>query len=205
LLARQPTVTRALLERDVSPNPYDDVPEELAKALEDYVLVADENDLLDDPGRMVALKLLFEQLDEIYDEPRQRSKWAASHGNRGFKVDMGDDGSFREVPLRADHQGKAVEVPVHLVNSLITQILELPRQERYAAFMATRHLMDNWFDLVLDGEKLLGHMLRVHSAPNEVISRSDDDLWAAHSKLHKKARKGSARDWHELMSAHEAQ
>ena len=117
---------------------------------------------------------------------------------------MGDDGSFREVPVRADHQEKAVEVPARLVNSLITQILELPRQERYAAFMATRHLMDNWFDLVLDGEKLLGHMLRVHSSPNEVISRSDDDLWAAHSKLHEKARKGSARDWQELMSAHEA-
>jgi hypothetical protein len=195
-------VTRALLERDVSPNPYDDVPEELAKALEDYVLVADENDLFDDPGRMDALKLLFEQLDEIYDEPRPRSRWVSSHRNRGFRVDVGDDGYFREVPVRGGRKGKVVEVPGHLVNSLITQILELPRQERYAAFMATSHLVSDWFDLALDGEKLLGHLLRVHSASKGVISRSDERLWAAHSKLHAKARKGSARGWEKFTSAH---
>ncbi|HEY8798614.1 MAG TPA: hypothetical protein VIO85_12195 [Candidatus Dormibacteraeota bacterium] len=191
-------MTRAPLERDVSPNPYDDVPEELAKTLEDYVLVADENDLLDDPGRMDALTLLFKQLDEIYDEPRLRSKWAAAHRNRGFRVGVGNNGYFGEV----GHNGQAVEVPDHLVNSLITQILELPRQERYAAFMATSGLVNDWFHLSVDGEKLLGHLLRGHSASNELISLSDEDLWAAHTKLHEKARKGSAREWRKFTSAH---
>jgi hypothetical protein len=85
-------VPRALLERDVSPNPYDDVPEELAKALEDYLLVSNEDDLLQDPNRMDAVRLLFVQLDEIYDEPRPRSKWVASHRDRSFKVDIGEQG-----------------------------------------------------------------------------------------------------------------
>ena len=61
------TLTRALLERDVSPNPYDDVPDELAKALEDYLLVSDEGELLEDPNRLDAVRLLFVQLDETYD------------------------------------------------------------------------------------------------------------------------------------------
>jgi hypothetical protein len=195
-------LTRAPLERDVSPNPYHDVPEDLAKALEDYLLVSDEDDLLEDPSRMDAVRLLFVQLDEIYDEPRQRSRWAAAHRDRGFRVGVGDNGYIRELPLSGDHEGKAIEVPDHLVNSLITQILERSRQERYAAFMATSHLVDDWYDLVLDGEKLLGHLLRVHLAPNESISQSNGDLWSAHSKLHRKARKGSVKIWHGLTSAH---
>jgi hypothetical protein len=195
-------VTRAPLERDVSPNPYDDVPDELAQALEDYLLVSDENDLIEDPSRMDAVRLLFVQLDEIHDEPRQRSRWVASHRDRSFRVDVGEKGYIREAPSSGDHNGKAIEVPGHLVNSLIAQILERPRQERYAAYMATSHLVDNWYDLVLDGEKLLGHMLRVHSTPNESVTQSNDDLWAAHSRLHGKARKGSDNDWEKLTSAH---
>ena len=150
-----------------------------------------------------ALKLLFEQLDEIHDEPRPRSKWVATHRNRGFRVSVGDNGYFREVPMRGRRKGKVVEVPDQLVNSLIALVLQLPRQERYAAFMATRNLVHSWFDLVLDGEKLLGHMLRVHSASNGVIGRSDERLWAAHSKLHAKARKGSTRGWQKFTSAHQ--
>jgi len=197
-------VTRAPLERDVSPNPYDDVPVELAKALEDYVLVTDDIEVLDDPGRMDALSLLFEQLDEIYDEPRARSKWTASHRGRGLRVGIRDDGSFHEVALGGAHKGEAVEVPGHLVNILITQILERPRQARHEAFAATRDLVWNWFDLVLDGEKLLGHMLITHAASSELISASDEEVWAAHSKLHEKARKGTAPDWQTLTAAHQS-
>jgi hypothetical protein len=106
------------------------------------------------------------------------------------------------VPSGAVPAGKAIEIPGHLVSSLITQILDRPRQQRYATFMATSHLVDDWYSLLLDGEKLLGHMLLVHSAPNEVVAQSTADLWSAHSKLHGKARKGSANDWEELTSAH---
>jgi len=197
-------MTRALLERDVSPNPYDDVPEKLAKALEEYVLVSDDIVLLDDPGRMDALGLLIEQLEEIYDEPRARSKWAASHRGRGFRVGMRDDGSFHEVALGGDHEGDAVEVPDYLVNILITQILERPRQARHEAFAATRDLVWNWFDLVLDGEKLLGHMVLTHGASSELIRASDEEAWAAHSKLHETARMGTAQDWQALTSAHQS-
>jgi hypothetical protein len=195
-------VTRAPLERDVSPNPYDHVPEDLSRALEDYVLVSDEGDLIDDPGRMDVLNLLFDQLDEIYDEPRLRSKWIAAHRNRGFTVGSGDDGSLHEGSLQVGHKGITVEVPDHLVNSLITQVLDRPRQERHEAFAATRDLVQNWFDLVLDGEKLLGHMLRTHSASSDLVGTSDEDLWAAHSTLHKKAREGKPGDWQKLKSAH---
>jgi hypothetical protein len=151
---------------------------------------------------MDAVRLLFMQLDEIYDEPRQRSRWVASHRDRSFMVDLGEKGYIREVPLTGDHEGKAIQVPSHLVNSLVTQILERPRQERYAAFMATSHLVDDWYELLLDGETLLGHLLRAHSAPNESRSQTNEDLWAAHSKLHGKARRGSIRVWHKLTLAH---
>jgi hypothetical protein len=194
-------VTRALLERDVSPNPYDDVPAELSKSLEEYVLVPEDDDGFE-PTRMDALMLLFDQLDEIYDEPRPRSKWIASHRNRSLRVGVGDEGYFREVPLSNAQKGNRVEIPDHLVNRLITQVLELPRQERYATFMATRSLVRDWFDLSVDGEKLLGHLLRVHSASNDAISRGNDDLWAAHNKLHAKARKRSAKGWGEFTAAH---
>lgn len=194
-------MTRAPLERDVSPNPYDHVPGNLSRALEDYVLVSDEGDLVDDPGRMDALNLLFDQLDRIYDEPRLRSKWVAAHRNRGFRVGKGDDGSLHEVSLRSGHMGITVEVPEHLVNSLITQVLDRPRQERYDAFASTSDLMRSWFNLVLDGEKLLGHMVRTHSA-GDLIGGSDEGLWAAHSTLHKKAREGTPGDWQKLKSAH---
>jgi hypothetical protein len=187
--------------RDVSPNPYDDVPEGLAKALEEYVLVIDDVELLDDPGRMDALGLLLEHLDAIHDQPRARSKWATSHKGRGFRVGVGDDGYFHEVGL-GDHDGEVAEVPDHLVNSLITQILERPRQARYKVFAATRDLVWNWFDLALDGEKLLGHMLITHEGSSELMRASEEDVWSAHSKLHETARKGGAQDWQTLTSTH---
>jgi hypothetical protein len=144
---------------------------------------------------------LLEQLDEIHDEPRARSKWAASHKGRGFRVGVGDDGSLHVV-ASGDHEGEVAEVPEHLVNSLITQILERPRQARYAAFAATRDLVWNWFDLALDDEKLLGHMLITHEASSELIRASEQEVWTEHSKLHENARKGEAHDWQALTSVH---
>ena len=198
-------MTRRLLERDVSPNPYDDVPEGLAKRLEAYVLSAKQDDLHGSPGRMDALNVLFEVLDEIFDEPHLRSKWKTAHRNRAFRVRLGERGELFETSLAGHDDGRDVEIPADLIDLLITDVLELGRQARYAKLAATRHLVvGDWFDLALDGEKLLGHLLRVHSVSSEWISRGDEDLWAEHGKLHARARAGSATKWLEMTAAHAA-
>jgi len=92
-------VTSSALKRDVSPNPYDDVPEGLAEALEEYFLTPNHDDLYGNPGRMGAVNLLFDQLTEIFDDRRLRPKWEAVHKDRGFKVAADENGAFREAAL----------------------------------------------------------------------------------------------------------
>jgi hypothetical protein len=195
-------VTSSALKRDVSPNPYDDVPEGLAEALEEYILTPNHDDLYGNPGRMGAVNLLFDQLTEIFDDRRLRPKWEAVHKDRGFKVAPDENGAFREAALIGHEKTEVAEVPDHIINALISEVLGKPRQERYAALMATNHLVNEWIDLVIDGEKLLGHLLRVHASSTEVATLPDSDLWSIHSRLHADARRASTGDWEAMKLAH---
>lgn len=77
-----------------------------------------------------------------------------------------------------------------LVALLERELLLLPLRVRLEALVATADLAGQWADLLADHEKLLGHLVLAHGAPQESIPH--DALADAHAALHAASGPGHA-------------
>jgi hypothetical protein len=81
-----------------------------------------------------------------------------------------------------EHDPRRV-LPEELVGVLERELLLLPVRVRLEALVAAGDLVSQWAELVADHEKLLGHLVLAHAAPQEATGH--ELLVARHAGLHR--------------------
>ena len=81
-------------------------------------------------------------------------------------------------------------LPEELVTVLERELLLLPVRVRLEALVAAGDLVSEWADLVADHEKLLGHLVLAHAAPQEATGH--EPLVLRHNALHAETGPGHA-------------
>lgn len=88
-----------------------------------------------------------------------------------------------------EHDPRRV-LPEQLVTVLERELLLLPVRVRLEALVAAADLVSQWADLVADHEKLLGHLILAHDAPQEPADH--EPLVVRHALLHRESGPGHA-------------
>ena len=81
-----------------------------------------------------------------------------------------------------DEHDPRVVLPDDLVAVLERELLLLPLRVRLEALVAAADLVSTWSDLLADHEKLLGHLVLAHGAPQEALAH--EHLVDRHAGLH---------------------
>jgi hypothetical protein len=71
-----------------------------------------------------------------------------------------------------------------LLNLLIKRVLLAVPDDRALRTSCLRELIAEWYATMIDAEKLLGHLLRVHGAHSAIVGWSDESLAGHHAQLH---------------------
>jgi hypothetical protein len=181
-----PTNSENAIKR--GPSPQEAVPKRLFHALEEFILIDDWDKASD---RVIALELLLRQSYGPLGRDRDIARWVDKNRGRDFILGQTDDGTLfhrRNVNPRRP----AAIVPRRLVDQLIRDILTQPTETRDLREGATSWLVSEWDQLVLDNEKLSGHLLRVHQIDPHLLTGDIDRLVVRHSQIHAKARQASS-------------
>jgi len=87
-----------------------------------------------------------------------------------------------------DPDSPAAQLPEELVSLLERELLLLPVRVRLEALVAAADLVAGWADLLVDHEKLLGHLVLFHAEPQEALDHPR--LADRHATLHAAAGPG---------------
>jgi hypothetical protein len=167
----------------VGPNPERNLPRGLFHSLEEFVLTDDweEADI-----RVDGLEFLLSEWLELGSDKRI-SHWVEKHRGKDFIVQSTDDGTMVQARILDAERSPSV-IPTRLVDHLIRSVLAQPEKTRWLRHISTMALVGEWEQLVLDEEKLLGHLLLVHQLEPPSLKGDSDGNFALHSEIHKRAR-----------------
>ena len=201
--------SRGVVHTVSSADPLEDLPPGAVKALQAALLQPGPADLGSVLERCDAVRELVERWQDAFfaalpDEVdvEEEARWAAEAGMSFADVEaqyedddedepfplLGDDEVDEEeldglVDLTApDEQDPRRLLPEELVAVLERELLLLPLRVRLEALVAAADLVSTWSDLVADHEKLLGHLVLAHAAPQEVLRH--EALVDRHASLH---------------------
>ena len=166
-----------LPEVELALDPYQGLPVAVSRALEQSLLLPEFEC---GTARLEAMEFLIEQWDEL-DGEEQVAKWAARHAYRDLLLERREDGVLIEGTARGE---RGLEVSSDLLSILISEVLKQPAEVRLARSESIRDLLGEWTAHYVDEEKILGHLLRHHSAGFATIDMSHDELISLHSAMH---------------------
>lgn len=146
------------------------------------MLVPDPDDAM---ARVDAIEFVLEEWDDL-EEDDEVATWDRRSGRPLLLVrdedgnvvdadDLDEDGGCGEV---------IVEVPEEFPRLLAHQVIRQGDQVRIASIEAIRTLVGEWGALLVDDEKMLGHLLLHHHAPEVVVGQDHDEQIAIHARLH---------------------
>ncbi len=175
-----------------SSDPLLDLPGDTARALSAALLRPAERDLAAALERCEAVRELLERWQDAFFaaltedvDLAEEARWAAEAGMSLAEVEAAydedddvlelDDPTVVEVPeldlpgldLPAQDEQTAL-LPEDLVQVLERELLLLPLRVRLEALVAAASLVSTWADLLVDHEKLLGHLVLAHDEPGAV-------------------------------------
>lgn len=163
------------------------LPQELVSLLEQTVLLRSRRESM---TRIDSLKLLAEiwqELDE--NEEGGLSRWIARHGSADLRIRRNPNGSLSPVPRRAtiNEEAIATTIPKALVAELMRNIAEVRQETRYQRIAEIEYLLGEWESLMMDPEKMLGHLIVFHGINEleQVSGESHAGLTRLHSQLHR--------------------
>ena len=159
--------------------------------------------------------------DEV--DVEEEARWAAEAGmslsevEAQYEDDDADDdeeAAARELMTFDDHSDEELDelvdltvpdeddprrlLPDDLVAVLERELLLLPLRVRLEALVAAADLVSTWSDLVADHEKLLGHLVLAHGAPQEAVGH--EALVDRHAVLHGETGPGHDRSVRDLSA-----
>jgi hypothetical protein len=211
--------SRGVVHTVSSADPLEDLPPGAVRALQAALLQPGVTDLGSVLERCDAVRELVERWQDAFfaalpDEVdlEEEARWAAEAGMSLAEVeaqyeDDEDDGEELSL-LGADEDGEAPDLdglvdltgpdehdPRHLLPEDLVAVLErelllLPLRVRLEALVATGEVVSTWSDLVADQEKLLGHLVLAHGAPQQVLGH--EALVDRHAVLHSESGPGHA-------------
>jgi hypothetical protein len=167
-------------EIQLSLDPYDDLPESLAEALEDYIILEPNSEVASEHAE--ALEFVIREWDDLEDD--DLGSWALRR--KGRPLFIGTDP--RGVYVEADSISAKIVIPESLMTLIAEQVAEAPYEVREKARAAMQELVGEWGHLLVDDEKLLGHLILIHGESDELASRSGDELIIKHVECHQRTR-----------------
>lgn len=151
----------------------------VVEVLESFVLIDDAPTAW---ARLDALQYLIDDFDDASDDDRET--WMNRRMGRPFHLGAASDGSFVET----EAQSAALStVPTSLVELLISEVFDCAHDDQPPAQWAIRFVIADWYRLLVDDEKLVGHLVRHH----DVSFGLDEDHFALirrHAEVHRTAR-----------------
>jgi hypothetical protein len=161
-------------------DPESDLDDELFRDLEAFVLVPDWNESI---SRVDAIQFLLEEWTDL--PPKGLAPWRSRHGDEELRLDYARDGTLRRA-RSVKPKRPAGSVPRGLVRSLTQQVLQGTRSIRFAKWFGVSLLVGEWKGLLVDYEKLVGHLLMVHGVRPAALRRDADALTPVHAVLHQR-------------------
>jgi hypothetical protein len=161
-------------EVETSLDPYDDLTPRVAASLEAVVLRAPTYEAAS--AALEALEYIVAEWDELEDDALPI--WASA--NAGRPLTLGRDSLGN--PERSEGGASTISLSAEVVNLLISDVLASAPDARVAAIEAIRELAGEWGALLVDDEKLVGHLILKH---HHVPGTADPDiLLQMHAECH---------------------
>lgn len=151
---------------DMPPDPHAFVPDRVIRALELLLLIPDWGKA---SASFDAMGAFFEDLNERVPPPGP-----------------GDLSEKEEEELEHDEEGVASfeSLPPDLIALLERELLSSDPRETLLRIGCAERIVYEWQGLLVDREKLLGHLLIEHDGQPEWSTKDEDWLYARHSELH---------------------
>jgi hypothetical protein len=168
-------------EIEIDLDPYANLPRPLSSELERFILGTDHDEAL---NRVDAIQLLLEDWDDLDDE--EIPTWIAEHGDRDFSLITAEDGSWRATDTsepQALGAREKVVLPQQVIELFCEEVLRQDNDTMVARRESIRDLVGEWLGLLVDDEKLVGHLLLVHNA-QWPLNGDQDELLALHGRYH---------------------
>ena len=211
--------SRGVVHTVSSADPLEDLPPGAARALQAALLQPGAADIGSVLERCDAVRELVERWQDAFfaalpDEVDldEEARWAAEAGMSLAEVEAQyedeeedeDEQSFSLLPAGEDDEqlDELVDLtgpdehdprrllPEELVTVLERELLLLPLRVRLEALVAAGEVVSTWSDLVADQEKLLGHLVLAHGAPQAAFEH--EALVDRHAVLHSEHGPGHA-------------
>ena len=203
--------SRGVVHTVSSTDPLEDLPPGAVRALQAALLEPGSTDLGSVLERCDAVQELLERWQDAFfsalpDEVdvEEEARWAAEAGMSFEDVEAqydqdededdedellldpglagGDDLDGLVDLTVPDEDDPRRLLPEELVTVLERELLLLPLRVRLEALVAAAEVVSTWADLVADHEKLLGHLVLLHSEPQAVVGH--EALVERHATLH---------------------
>ena len=193
-----------------SADPLEDLPPGAARALQESLLQPGPSDLGSVLERCDAVRELVERWQDAFFaalpddvDVEEEARWAAEAGmsltdveaqyeddedddepELGLLGGADDDDELDDLVDLVEHDEHDPRrlLPEELVAVLERELLLLPLRVRLEALVAAADLVSTWSDLVADQEKLLGHLVLAHAAPQDALAH--EALADRHAALH---------------------
>jgi hypothetical protein len=155
----------------------------LSEALEGELaafILIDEGDLA--VSRAETLDFLIDTLRDLEDDDDIEG-WVEQFGNRDFHLSQERDGRlvFSDVFPIAGVLGL---IPKAIMSSVSTELIAQSEGDREGWLESLSDLIAEWFLLLTDEEKMVGHLIRAHELPVERTADEQAILVATHAALH---------------------
>ena len=171
-------------EKARGPTLEEAVPRGVFDAVEAFLLIDEWEEA---SNRVDALEWLFKEALDLYRD-KAIARWVEKNRGKDFILGATADGTLLHrrnvVPRRIEGV-----VPKQLVDYLIRSILSRPEEIRDLREGAITSLIGEWEQLILDDEKLVGHLFRVHRIESRYLTGELNPLVSRHSQIHTKARR----------------
>jgi hypothetical protein len=168
-------------ELDEDLDDLDEVPlsDALEQILTTFILI--ENGELA-VSRAETLDFLIDTLRDL-EEDEDLEAWVAAYGSKDFHLSQERDGRliFSDVfPV----SGVLGYIPKAVMSGLSAELLGQDEDDREGWLETLSDLIAEWFLLLTDEEKMVGHLIRAHGLSVENTASEHDALVGAHAELH---------------------
>lgn len=167
---------------EYDPDPYVELPSSVTSALEGFILIEDWQLACE---RIDAIEALLEEGWAQLGGEDDLSGWLNGFEGMPYVLIEGPDGSW--IRPTGPHQVEVhkVEIPNELLGILSDDVLTASEPDRSGRMHSLSGLVGEWMGLFVDQEKLLGHLLKAHSQPAQLVGADDVELARAHADIHR--------------------
>jgi hypothetical protein len=163
------------------------VPSNLASFVEDYVLASRRDVAL---GRIDALKALVDEWEELADANKHFPPDVPER-ERGPMVAVRMENGGLRLTSREDTEPRSrivATIPQRLLKMLADRLSSVDTSQGLVLLGDLSYLLGRWEELVIDMEKLVGHLILAHDIRDldAMLGSSHAKLVATHSRLHRR-------------------